>query len=151
MKPLIIALALITAPLLAQAQIGVSVNIDQPGFFGQINIGNLPRPEVIYSAPVIVEAPPANVNYEPVYLRVPPEHHRNWGRYCHEYHACNRQVYFVTDDWYQNTYAPHYAHEHEHEHEREYHEHEHDREHEHDEEHDHGRGHDREHGHEDER
>jgi len=145
MKRFILSIALCAAPLLAQAQVGVSVNIGQPGFFGQIDIGNLPTPPVVYAAPVIVEAPPAGAVYAPLYLRVPPEHHRDWGRYCHQYNACNRHVYFVTDDWYHNTYVPHYSHEHEHE----YHEHEH--EHEHNDEHDHGHGHDHEHGHDDER
>ena len=140
MKRLLISLALISSPLLAGAQVGVSVNIGEPGFYGQIDIGNMPPPPVVYNAPVIVEQPQGGVAYPPVYLRVPPEQHKNWRRYCHQYNACNRQVYFVTDDWYRNSYVPHYnEHRHEHDnhppgHEDHEHEHEHGHEHGHDEE-----------------
>jgi hypothetical protein len=44
----------------------------------------------------------------PVYLRVPEGHRRHWSRHCNRYNACGRQVYFVQDGWYQNTYAPRY-------------------------------------------
>jgi len=141
MKRLIVSMALIASPLLAQAQVGVSVNIGEPGFFGQIEIGNQPPPPVVYAAPVIVEAPPVGVVLAPLYLRVPPEHHRDWKRYCHQYNACNRHVYFVNDDWYRNTYAPQYAREHGHEN----HEHEHEHDHGHDNEHEHDHGHDHDH------
>jgi len=159
MKRLLISLVLISSPLLAGAQVGVSVNIGEPGFYGQIDIGNMPRPPVVYSAPVIVEAPQGDMNYPPLYLRVPPEHHKNWRKYCHQYNACNRQVYFVTDDWYHNSYAPRYAKEHPHPHdEHGYDEHGHDGhghdEHGHDEHGHDEHGHDEhghEHGHEDER
>ena len=132
MKRLLISMALVAAPLVAQAQVGVSINIGEPGFFGQIDLGNRPPPPVIYAAPVMVE--PARQAYPPLYLRVPEEHHRNWHRYCHQYNACDRQVYFVTEDWYNNAYTHEKHHEHEHEREREHeHEHEHD-EHHHDHE-----------------
>lgn len=140
MKRLLISLALVAAPLLASAQVGVSVNIGQPGFYGQINLGNAAPPPVIYANPVIIQAPPPDVVLVPMYLRVPPDQHRNWGRYCHEYNACGRQVYFVSDDWYRNTYAPQYQQEHEYEHE---HEHGHGHGHHDDNEEHHGHGHDK--------
>ena len=145
MKRLLLSLFFVAAPLLAQAQIGVSVNVGEPGFFGQINIGNEPRPPVIYANPVIVQAPAYGYNSAPMYLRVPEDHHRHWNRYCAQYNACGRQVYFVTDDWYHNAYAPRYAREHDRDHE-----HDRDREHEHDrgQEHDHNNEHDHDHGHE---
>ncbi|PRC92122.1 hypothetical protein S2091_3257 [Solimicrobium silvestre] len=135
-------MTLIAAPLLAHAQ--VSINIGQPGFYGQIEIGNAPPPQVVYSAPVIVQAAPTQEAYPPMYLRVPEEHHRDWRRYCHEYNACNRQVYFVTNDWYNNSYAPHYAREHGHGHDHEYEERERERDRDHERDH----GHDRDHEHE---
>ncbi|UUZ54880.1 hypothetical protein LP419_02455 [Massilia sp. H-1] len=33
---------------------------------------------------------------------------KKWGKHCGAYNACGRQVYFVKDDWYNNTYAPRY-------------------------------------------
>jgi hypothetical protein len=145
MKRMLISLALVAAPVLAQAQVGVSINIGEPGFFGQIDLGNRPPPPVVYSAPVIVEQ--QREAYPPIYLRVPEEHHRNWRKYCHQYNACNRQVYFVTEDWYNNSYAQERRHEHEHEHDEHHHEHDDDHhghgndqdEHHHDHDHDDGR------------
>lgn len=135
MNRILLSLLMIGAPLLAQAQVGVSINIGQPGFFGQIELGNQPRPPVIYANPVIIQTPAFGYIAAPLYLRVPPEHHKHWNRYCGQYNACGRQVYFVTDDWYQNDYAPRYAHERENDHG-----HGHDNEHEHG--HGHGHGHD---------
>lgn len=100
-------LAAMGAVLPAQAaNVGVSVSIGQPGFYGQIDLGNAPRPELIYSQPVWVQRSPVRV--EPIYLRVPVGYERNWGRYCRQYDACGRPVYFVRDNWYRNTYVPHY-------------------------------------------
>ena len=140
MKRILLSLLFVAAPLLAQAQVGVSVNIGEPGFFGQINLGNEPRPPVIYANPVIVQAPSNGYNAAPMYLRVPEEHHKHWNRYCAQYNACGRQVYFVTDDWYNNSYAPRYTHGRDNEHDRG-----HEREHEHDNERDHERDHHDEH------
>ncbi len=90
----------------AHTDIGVSVNIGQPGFYGRIDLGNAPQPQLIYSQPVIIER--VAVRPAPVYLRVPVGHERDWRRYCGQYGACGRPVYFVRDEWYRNTYAPHY-------------------------------------------
>lgn len=154
MKRVLLSLIFTAAPLLAQAQIGVSINVGAPEFFGQINIGNESRPPVIYANPVIVQAPAYGYNAAPMYLRVPEDHHRHWNRYCAQYNACGRQVYFVTDNWYRNDYAPRYAREHEqdrgYERERD-HDREHDRDHDngrdHDNERDHDNGRDHDHGH----
>jgi hypothetical protein len=118
-----LASPLLVSPLLAQAQVGVSVNIGEPGFFGQINLGNAAPPPVVYAQPVIIQAPPPGPPMAPLYLRVPPEHHKNWGRYCAQYNACGRKVFFVSDDWYRNTYAPQYKREHGHEEHHDDHEH----------------------------
>ncbi len=95
--------ALIALPLAADA--GVSVSIGQPGFYGHIDIGGLPPPEVIYPQPVIIQP---GVVQEPLYLRVPPRHASHWRQYCGRYGACGRPVYFVQDTWYNNVYVPHY-------------------------------------------
>jgi len=88
--------------------VGVSISLGQPGFYGQIDIGNVPRPTVVYAQPVVVARTPEYVAAEPIYLHVPPGHEKHWNKHCGEYHACGRPVYFVRDDWYNNEYVPRY-------------------------------------------
>jgi len=112
MKRILIAAALSLAaatPVFA-ADVGVSINIGEPGFFGQLDIGNYAPPPVINAQPVVVS--PVVVSQPPVYLRVPPEHARHWDRYCRQYHACDRRVFFVQDKWYKQVYSPRYQHDH---------------------------------------
>lgn len=109
MKRFLLATVLVTiaVPVFAD-HVGMSVNIGQPGFYGQIDIGNFPRPAVIYPAPVIIQSVPMGMVPQPIYLRVPPTHRSNWGRHCHRYGACGQPVYFVQDNWYNNVYVPGY-------------------------------------------
>jgi hypothetical protein len=93
------------------ADIGVSITVGQPGFYGQIDIGNIPRPAVIYSQPVVVVQSPEYASAQPIYLHVPPGHEKHWSKHCAEYNTCGRPVYFVRDDWYNNEYVPRYRHE----------------------------------------
>lgn len=90
------------------ADVGVSVNIAQPGFYGRIDIGRVPQPAVIYAQPLIIEQRPMTVMREPIYLRVPPGHEKHWDKYCRHYGACGQPVYFVQDRWYRDVYAPRY-------------------------------------------
>jgi hypothetical protein len=94
------------------ADVGVSISVGQPGFYGRIDIGDYPypQPRVIYSRPIVVQRQ-VEV-YEPLYLRVPPGHAKNWKRYCGRYEACGYPVYFVRDSWYQNDYVPYYRERH---------------------------------------
>lgn len=95
------------AGLPARAQdVGVSISIGQPGFYGRIDIGDYPRPRIIYRDPVIIDR--RVFIDEPYYVRVPPGHRKNWKRYCGRYDACGRPVYFVDNAWYQNVYVPQY-------------------------------------------
>ena len=134
----------ITATSALAADVGVSINIGQPGFYGRLDIGDYPPPQVIYRQPVIIER-----SYDerpPVYMRVPPGHAKHWSKHCHKYNACGERVYFVQDGWYNREYVPRYQEQH-----REHHEdreergddrhgdHENDR---HGDGHDHGHGHD---------
>lgn len=101
----LMGLAAYGAPVFA-ADVGVSVSIGEPGFYGRIDIGDYPRPRVYYAEPVYIDR---GARYrEPVYLRVRPGHSRNWKKHCHEYGACGERVYFVNDNWYNNVYVPHY-------------------------------------------
>lgn len=90
------------------ADVGVSVSIGQPGFYGRLDIGNFPQPQVIYPRPVVIRTVPTGVVHEPLYLRVPPGHEKKWGKHCQKYNACDRQVYFVRDQWYNKVYVPEY-------------------------------------------
>lgn len=103
------------------ADVGVSISIGQPGFYGRIDIGDYPypQPRLIYKAPIIVHRHPG-VYYEPLYLRVPPGHAKNWKRYCGRYDACNHPAYFVHDNWYRNEYAPIYRERHGYSHDNDY-------------------------------
>jgi hypothetical protein len=107
-----IAAATLATPALA-TDVGVSVTVGQPGFYGRIDIGDFPYPppRVIYSQPRVVERVVV-MEREPIYLRVPPGHRKNWGKYCHQYNACGERVYFVQDDWYQRDYVPVYREHH---------------------------------------
>lgn len=102
-----VALVTITVPALAD-DVGVSVSIGQPGFYGRIDIGNYPQPQLVYTAPVIIQPMPMGVAPQPIYLRVPPGHRKNWRKHCQRYGACGQPVYFVHDNWYNNVYVPRY-------------------------------------------
>lgn len=103
------ALAAVTAPALG-TDVGVSISIGEPGFYGRLDIGDYPQPQVIYLQPVVVERVP--VDRPPIYLRVPPGHAKHWSKHCREYNACGERVLFVHDDWYNREYAPRYRAQH---------------------------------------
>ena len=114
MKRFLFAIALSVAGISSAfaADIGVTISIGHPDFFGRIELGNVAPPPVIYARPVIIERAPHPVHVEPIYLRVPPDHAKNWKLYCARYDACGHPVYFVKDEWYRNEYAPRYREEH---------------------------------------
>jgi len=101
-------IATVVAVPASAGDVSASIGISQPGFYGQINIGDVPRPTVIYAQPVWIQRPPKVVYVQPIYVRVPPGHEKHWGKHCAEYGACGRPVYFVREDWYQTYYVPHY-------------------------------------------
>jgi len=113
MRRFLIAVAVMATTASATAfatDVGISVTIGQPGFYGQIDIGGYPRPVLLYPQPIMVERVP--VGRPPLYLRVPPGHAKHWDRHCHEYRACGERVYFVKDDWYHREYVPRYQERH---------------------------------------
>src|SRR5471030_2646479 len=108
---------LFSASLLAlsASAMAAEVVVGEPGFYGRLDIGELPHPEVINREPVVIE----NVRHAPeapVYLRVPVEYQSHWAAHCRAYNACGERVYFVQDKWYANEYAPRHRTMHEHEH-----------------------------------
>lgn len=115
MKRFLIAATLAAAALSTPTyatDVGVSVTIGEPGFYGRIDIGDYPypQPRVIYRQPRVIER--IVVEREPVYLRVPPGHRKHWSKHCRHYRACGERVYFVQDDWYQRDFVPHYRERH---------------------------------------
>ena len=130
LKSVLAAVVLFTAAVPAMAaNVGVSINIGQPDFYGRLDVNDYPRPRVIYAQPVIIER--HRVVEQPVYVRVPPNYRKDWRRYCGRYDACGRPVYFVDSRWYNDVYVPRY------------------REREGRRGGDHDRGHDHDHGHDD--
>lgn len=112
MKPIITAALVLGAALAGPAQatdVGVSVQISQPGVYGRIDIGRFPQPQVVVASPVITSRPVvvAPAPPEPVYLWVPPGHRKDWRRHCGRYNACGVPVYFVRHDWYDRNVRHH--------------------------------------------
>ena len=112
MKQYLLAVALAATIFPAQAaDVGVSVSVGQPGFYGHIEIGDFPRPQLVYSKPVIIQQS-VGVVRQPVYMHVPPGHQKKWSKHCHKYNACGQPVYFVSNSWYNNEYVPLYSKKH---------------------------------------
>lgn len=115
MKRFLIAAAIAVAPFSTPAfatDVGVSVTIGQPGFYGRIDIGDYPypQPRVIYRHPRVIEH--VVIEHEPIYVRVPPGHRKHWSKHCRQYNACGERVYFVRDDWYEREFVPSYQERH---------------------------------------
>ncbi len=107
MKNIILVMAVMAFAVSSEAaDVGVSVRVGQPGFYGSIDIGNFPRPRLVYPEAVIITSSP--VASQPLYMHVPPGHQKKWKKHCHEYKACDRPVYFVSDQWYNDVYVPEY-------------------------------------------
>jgi hypothetical protein len=117
MRLIPIVALLLAGPAVCSAG-GLNVNVMlsgevAPGVYGQVQLGNAPPPPLVYEQPMIIEpqaAPPPAI-----YLHVPPGHAKNWHKYCHQYNACNRPVYFVRSQEYEPGYVPRKD-EHEHSH-----------------------------------
>jgi hypothetical protein len=107
---MVTAIAVLFSGPVHPADVGVSISIGQPGFFGQLELGDFPTPQVIYTQPRYIER--VYHKRAPIYLRVPPKHMNHWGKYCHRYQACGERVYFVKDDWYDREYVPRYKEKH---------------------------------------
>jgi hypothetical protein len=99
--------AAIAVPALA-ADVGVSISVGEPGFYGRIDIGNFPQPQLIHPQPIVIQPVPVGVVRQPIYLRVPPGHQKNWRKHCATYNACGQPVYFVHEAWYNEVVAARY-------------------------------------------
>jgi hypothetical protein len=97
-----IASVLAVTPAFA-ADVGTLGGLGEPGY-GQIDIHKFPKPAVVNADPVVVRQPDGNVAGDPVYLRVPPEHAKDWRNHCQKYNACDQRVYFIEETWYNKVY-----------------------------------------------
>lgn len=103
------SLAALALPSFAgNVDVGVSVQISQPGVYGRIDIGRFPQPQVVVAQPVVVMQPRVVVAQpvQPVYMYVPQGHRKNWRKHCSAYGACGAPVYFVRHDWYEHHVHP---------------------------------------------
>jgi len=105
-KLLCAAVSTLAAFSAGAADVGVSVQISQPGVYGRIDIGRFPQPQVIVAQPVVVARPVVITQPAPVYMWVPPGHRKHWAKHCHDYNACGVPVYFVRHDWYDHHVQP---------------------------------------------
>jgi hypothetical protein len=118
MKRFLTLIALLTSPLLAMAaNVGFNINLGDDNYYGPVQLEGM-QPQLVYNSPVIIQR--SRVAYPPLYLRVPPRYYSNWGAYCNQYNACNRPVYFISDDWYRTAYIPRYRQGHPRWHDRDY-------------------------------
>lgn len=105
------AVLAVAAAVAHATDVGVSVSVSQPGVYGRIDIGHTPPP-VIYPQPVII-VQPVHAVPQPVYMRVPSGHAKNWAKHCHKYNACSTPVYFVKDEpHHPHKPKPHHHHDH---------------------------------------
>ena len=104
--------AMTAATTATAADVGVSITVGQPGFYGRIDLGDFGQPRVVYAEPLIINRPLRYVEQQPIYLRVPPGHAKNWSKHCGRYNACGQRVLFVDDNWYQNDFSPRYREQH---------------------------------------
>jgi len=88
------------------ANVGVSIQLGDPDFYGRIDMGQRYQPQVVYEQPIVVHR--SRYSYPPLYLRVLPGHTKQWNRHCAAYGACGRPVYFVKDSWYREAYRNRY-------------------------------------------
>lgn len=94
-----LAAALSSGAAHAQAYVNATVGGQiAPGIYGRVDIGNGPRPALLFGQPVVVAAPPAvYAPRAPIYMYVPPGHARHWSKHCARYGACNQPVYFLRE------------------------------------------------------
>lgn len=88
------------------ANANVTLTAGQPGFYGRIEIGDVPHPELISPQPIVIKA--AGAPRAPWYLHVPPGHAKDWAKHCGKYNACGERVFFVRTQWYNSVYVPHH-------------------------------------------
>jgi hypothetical protein len=104
----------------AQVSVGASIDVNVPGVYGRVDIGNpgvaYVAPPVVYAQPMVILPSRVAVQQRPIYLYVPEAHQRDWAHHCRAYGACGQPVYFVREQWVHDRYVQHYPHDHRYDH-----------------------------------
>lgn len=106
---------LVGLPALADDDLGINVMLEgqiAPGLYGRVDVGNDSHPNLYNREPIIYTRNTRYANYKPVYLHVPPGHAKDWGKHCKHYNACERPVYFIRSEEYEESYQREHAHDH---------------------------------------
>jgi hypothetical protein len=107
--------AVATLVMVAASQIAAADGIDTraasnsqatPGVYGRVDVVSKQNPPLVYEQAMFIERPDTAGRVEPLYLHVPPEHAKNWKKYCAQYQACKQPVYFVKSAEYEPGYEP---------------------------------------------
>lgn len=112
-RELLLLFFTMTAPAHAKAvDPGVSAVQGQPGYYGRLDVRNMPRPVLVQLQPVTIQ-PARKAARQSQFVRVPREHRKQWNIHCYKCDACSQPVYFVQDRWYDEVYVPHHRQRHE--------------------------------------
>ena len=103
----VLALGLAAFNIAQAVNVNVDIHIGDPGYYGRIDMGDFRHPPLLYPEPRIIYRD-VSPRREPVYMRVPPGHAKNWRKHCAKYNACGERVYFVQERWYEQEYVPRY-------------------------------------------
>jgi hypothetical protein len=84
------------------AQVGFTIQLGQPGSYGPVSPAGMGLNQLLYPQPVVGQLRYVirAASVQPLYLRVPPGQTKNWRTNCQRYGACDRNVYFVQESWY---------------------------------------------------
>jgi hypothetical protein len=83
---------------------GATLKPGQPGYFGRIDIGDVPHPDLVSFKPVVIK--PVSGATRPMYMHVPAAQAKDWAKHCGKYKACDQNVFFVKTQWYNSVYVP---------------------------------------------
>jgi hypothetical protein len=85
-------------------EVGVSVEMSQPGVYGRVDIGRFPRAVLLPPPQVVVVQRPRPVVYEDVYVWAPPGRQRRWHRHEKRYDDdCAERERFVHQASYRSA------------------------------------------------
>ena len=101
-------------PAWADDDLGINVLLEgqvAPGLYGRVDVGNNSHPNLYNREPIIYTRNARYANYKPVYLHVPPGHAKDWGKHCKHYNACERPVYFIRSEEYEESYQRAHPHD----------------------------------------
>lgn len=93
---------------------GINVMLEgevTPGVYGRVELGNNSHPDIYYPQPMLVVKDSRYAKYKPAYLHVPPGHAKHWDKHCQKYHACDRPVYFIKSQEYEESYQRDHDHD----------------------------------------